>query len=122
MTAETTSCQSRAETQPAALGNLAPIRCSDIWERSLKCRCDMGNVDGKVAFITCAVRGQGRAHAVLLAQEGADIIALDICEDIRTMDYTNASASDIDCRPPDRYIHAGQNLCLSAQGVRLSSG
>lgn len=38
-----------------------------------------GRVDGKVAFITGAARGQGRSHAVRLAQEGADIIALDIC-------------------------------------------
>jgi SDR family mycofactocin-dependent oxidoreductase len=42
----------------------------------------MGLVEGKVAFITGAGRGQGRAHAVLLAQEGADIIASDVCADI----------------------------------------
>jgi (+)-trans-carveol dehydrogenase len=41
-----------------------------------------GRVDGKVAFITGAARGQGRAHAVRLAQEGADIIAIDICKPI----------------------------------------
>jgi len=39
-----------------------------------------GRVEGKVAFITGAARGQGRAHAVRLAQEGADIIAVDICK------------------------------------------
>ena len=38
-----------------------------------------GRVEGKVAFITGAARGQGRSHAVRLAQEGADIIAVDIC-------------------------------------------
>ena len=37
-----------------------------------------GRLDGKVAFITGAARGQGRAHAVRLAREGADILALDI--------------------------------------------
>ncbi|MFZ2176233.1 MAG: mycofactocin-coupled SDR family oxidoreductase [Rhodococcus sp. (in: high G+C Gram-positive bacteria)] len=42
-----------------------------------------GRVEGKVAFITGAARGQGRSHAVRLAQEGADIIALDICGPIR---------------------------------------
>ena len=42
-----------------------------------------GRVEGKVAFITGAARGQGRAHAVRLAQEGADIIAVDICAPIR---------------------------------------
>ena len=40
----------------------------------------VGRVEGKVAFITGAARGQGRAHAVRLAQEGADIIAIDICK------------------------------------------
>ncbi|MGN5238379.1 mycofactocin-coupled SDR family oxidoreductase [Rhodococcus sp. SJ-3] len=42
-----------------------------------------GRVEGKVAFITGAARGQGRSHAVKLAQEGADIIAVDICKPIR---------------------------------------
>ena len=41
-----------------------------------------GRVEGKVAFVTGAARGQGRAHAVRLAQEGADIIAVDICKQI----------------------------------------
>ena len=39
----------------------------------------MGRMDGKVAFVAGAARGQGRSHAVRLAQEGADIIAVDIC-------------------------------------------
>jgi NAD(P)-dependent dehydrogenase (short-subunit alcohol dehydrogenase family) len=38
----------------------------------------MGRLDGKVALITGAARGQGRSHAVRLAEEGADIVALDI--------------------------------------------
>jgi (+)-trans-carveol dehydrogenase len=41
-----------------------------------------GKAEGKVAFITGAGRGQGRSHAVRLAQEGADIIAIDICHDV----------------------------------------
>jgi (+)-trans-carveol dehydrogenase len=41
-----------------------------------------GRVEGKVAFVTGAGRGQGRSHAVRLAQEGADIIAVDICHDV----------------------------------------
>ncbi|RVW00967.1 mycofactocin-coupled SDR family oxidoreductase [Rhodococcus spongiicola] len=44
-----------------------------------------GRVEGKVAFITGAARGQGRSHAVRLAEEGADIIAVDICENIDTV-------------------------------------
>jgi SDR family mycofactocin-dependent oxidoreductase len=56
----------------------------------------MGVLDGRVAFITGAARGQGRAHAVRLAADGADIIALDICADIASMDYPNATPSDLD--------------------------
>ena len=42
----------------------------------------MGRVEGKVAFITGAARGQGRSHAVRLAEEGADIIAIDVCKPV----------------------------------------
>jgi SDR family mycofactocin-dependent oxidoreductase len=55
----------------------------------------VGKLDGKVAFITGAGRGQGRSHAVQLASEGADIIAVDICEDIPTVNYEMASAEDL---------------------------
>jgi (+)-trans-carveol dehydrogenase len=47
----------------------------------------VGSVEGKVALITGAARGQGRADAVALAEEGADIIALDICRDVETVPY-----------------------------------
>jgi SDR family mycofactocin-dependent oxidoreductase len=56
----------------------------------------MGRLDGKVAFITGAARGQGRSHAVRLAEEGADIIALDICETISTMNYPLATPEDLE--------------------------
>jgi SDR family mycofactocin-dependent oxidoreductase len=55
----------------------------------------MGELDGKVAVISGAARGQGRSHAVRLAQQGADVIALDICRDIETMDYPNATPDDL---------------------------
>ncbi|GGL15706.1 mycofactocin-coupled SDR family oxidoreductase [Nocardia jinanensis] len=55
----------------------------------------MTGLEGKVALITGAARGQGRSHAVRLASEGADIIALDICADIDTMDYPNATPADL---------------------------
>ena len=44
-----------------------------------------GRMEGKVAFITGAARGQGRRHALRLAEEGADIVAVDICENIDTV-------------------------------------
>ena len=55
----------------------------------------MGRVQGKVAFVTGAARGQGRSHAVRLAEEGADIIAVDICQDFGTVNYPMASAEDL---------------------------
>jgi SDR family mycofactocin-dependent oxidoreductase len=55
----------------------------------------MGRVEGKVAFITGAARGQGRSHALRLAQEGADIIAVDICDQIETVPYGMATPDDL---------------------------
>ncbi|HEY6649218.1 MAG TPA: mycofactocin-coupled SDR family oxidoreductase [Mycobacterium sp.] len=56
----------------------------------------MGRVQGKVAFVTGAARGQGRSHAVRLAEEGADIIAVDLCQDIPTIGYPMATPEDLD--------------------------
>lgn len=56
----------------------------------------MGRVEGKVAVISGAARGQGRSHARLLAAEGADIIAIDLCQDIATNDYPLARPEDLD--------------------------
>jgi SDR family mycofactocin-dependent oxidoreductase len=56
----------------------------------------MGALDGKVAFITGAARGQGRSHAVRLAQEGADIIAVDLCAQISSVGYPLAIQEDLD--------------------------
>ncbi|MCV7299254.1 mycofactocin-coupled SDR family oxidoreductase [Mycobacterium barrassiae] len=53
-----------------------------------------GRVEGKVAFITGAARGQGRAHAVRLAQEGADIIAVDICKKVDTVELIEPSTPE----------------------------
>lgn len=55
----------------------------------------MGKLDNRVAFITGAGRGQGRAHAVRLAEEGADIIAVDICAHIASVPYELSSADDL---------------------------
>jgi SDR family mycofactocin-dependent oxidoreductase len=54
-----------------------------------------GRVAGKVAFITGAARGQGRAHAIRLAEEGAEIIAVDICRDYDTVGYPLATEADL---------------------------
>ncbi len=54
-----------------------------------------GRVQGKVAFITGAARGQGRAHAVRLAEEGADIIAVDACTDVETIAYPMATPDEL---------------------------
>jgi len=56
----------------------------------------MGKLDGKVAFITGAARGQGRSHAVRLAQEGADIIAVDIAAQIPSVLYPMATPEELD--------------------------
>ena len=56
----------------------------------------MGRLDGKVAFITGAARGQGRAHAVRLAQDGADIIASDICGPATTTKYAASTSAELE--------------------------
>ena len=56
----------------------------------------MGRVEGKVAFITGAARGQGRSHAIRLAEEGADIIAVDLCDQMDTVAYPMATPEDLD--------------------------
>jgi len=54
-----------------------------------------GRVAGKVAFITGAARGQGRSHAIRLAQEGAEIIAVDLCGQVPTVPYEMSTPDDL---------------------------
>jgi len=54
-----------------------------------------GLLEGKVAVVTGAARGQGRSHAVRLAEEGADIIAMDICAQIDTVPYPMSTPEDL---------------------------
>ncbi|SEF16441.1 mycofactocin-coupled SDR family oxidoreductase [Jiangella alba] len=73
----------------------------------------MGRVEGKVAFITGAARGQGRSHAVRLAQEGADVIAIDLCGPVPGIGYPPATPEDLeqtvkDVEALDRRIVARQ--------------
>jgi SDR family mycofactocin-dependent oxidoreductase len=55
-----------------------------------------GRVEGKVAFITGAGRGQGRSHAIRLAEEGADILAVDVLADYPTVRYAMSGQADLD--------------------------
>lgn len=55
----------------------------------------MTRLAGKVALVTGAARGQGRSHALRLAEEGADIIALDVCRQIETVPYPMATSDDL---------------------------
>jgi NAD(P)-dependent dehydrogenase (short-subunit alcohol dehydrogenase family) len=63
----------------------------------------MGLLDGKVAFITGAACGQGRSHALTLAREGADIIAVDICRQAETVPYPMATPADL-AETAGRYV------------------
>jgi len=77
----------------------------------------VGRVEGKVAFVTGAARGQGRAHAVRLADEGADIIAADICRDIETIGYPMASPEDLE--ETARMVEkTGQGVVIAQADVR----
>ncbi len=55
----------------------------------------MGRLDGKVAFITGAARGQGRSHALRMAQEGADIIAVDVVKQLPSVEYPMSTPDDL---------------------------
>ena len=84
-----------------------------------------GRLEGKVAFITGAARGQGRSHAVRLAQEGADIIAVDICRQIDTVPYPLATPQDLDqtvkeVEALDRRIVARQADVRDEAGLRAA--
>ncbi|MEH0574124.1 MULTISPECIES: mycofactocin-coupled SDR family oxidoreductase [Streptomyces] len=55
-----------------------------------------GRVEGKVAFITGAARGQGRSHAIRLAEEGADIIAVDVCKQLDGVTFPMSTPADLE--------------------------
>ena len=77
-----------------------------------------GRVEGKVAFITGAARGQGRSHAVRLAQEGADIIAVDICSPIDTVNLIPPSTPDDLAETADLVKGAGRRIVTAEVDVR----
>lgn len=76
-----------------------------------------GRVAGKVAFVTGAARGQGRSHAVRLAEEGADIVAVDLCRDVDTIGYPMAAPEDLE--ETARLIEkTGQGALIAQADVR----
>ena len=76
-----------------------------------------GRVEGKVAFITGAARGQGRAHAVRMAQEGADIIAVDICKQIDSVLIPLSPPEDL-AETADMVKNAGGRIHTAEVDVR----
>jgi len=81
----------------------------------------MGTLDGKVAFITGAARGQGRSHALRLAQEGADIVAVDICGQIDTVPYPMSTPDDL-AETVRRVESLGRRIVALEADVRDEAG
>lgn len=77
----------------------------------------MNRLKGKVALVTGAARGQGRSHAVHLADEGADVIAIDICADIESNEYPLATREDLD-ETVNLIEKSGQRAFSAAVDVR----
>lgn len=81
----------------------------------------MGTLVGTVAFVTGAARGQGRSHAVLLAEQGAAIIAVDVCKNVSTAAYDPATSEDLE--ETVRLVEEGGGRIMAAElDVRDSSG
>jgi SDR family mycofactocin-dependent oxidoreductase len=79
----------------------------------------MGMLDGKVALITGGARGQGRAHAVTCAREGADVVLVDVLDALATVPYPLATAEDMD--ETVRAVEAVGRRALAVKGdVRYS--
>src|ERR1700746_3705949 len=76
-----------------------------------------GRVEGKVAFITGAARGQGRSHAITLAREGADIIAVDIAAQIASVPYPMATPQDL-AQTVKEVEAAGRRIVATVADVR----
>jgi SDR family mycofactocin-dependent oxidoreductase len=78
----------------------------------------VGLLDGRVAFITGAARGQGRSHAVRLAREGASIIAVDVAAEVSAdVGYVPATKEDLD-ETADLVAREGQRIYASVADVR----
>jgi SDR family mycofactocin-dependent oxidoreductase len=80
----------------------------------------MSSLEGKVALITGAARGQGRSHAVTLAEAGADIVAIDIADDIATVPYPLATPDDL-AHTGKLVAEAGRRVITREADVRSQS-
>jgi SDR family mycofactocin-dependent oxidoreductase len=77
----------------------------------------MGSLDGTVVFITGAARGQGRSHAVMCAEQGANIVGVDICEDLEVVPYKLGTYEDLE--ETARLVEkTGQEMLFSKADVR----
>ena len=76
-----------------------------------------GRVEGTVALITGAARGQGRSHAVRLASEGADIIAIDVCKQVGSADIPAATSDDL-AETADLVKGLGRRIVTAEADVR----
>jgi SDR family mycofactocin-dependent oxidoreductase len=77
----------------------------------------MGSLDGRVVFITGAARGQGRSHAVTCAEHGANIVGVDICEDLEVVPYKLGTYEDLE--ETARLVEkTGQEMLFSKADVR----
>lgn len=81
----------------------------------------MGLLEGRVAFVTGAARGQGRSHAVRFAREGASIIAIDVCHDIPQLPAPLATPDDL-AQTVREVEAAGGRIVARAADVRDSLG
>lgn len=81
----------------------------------------MGKLDGKVAFITGAARGQGRSHAVRFAEEGASVIGVDVSTQIETVPYPTAGPGDLE-KTVELVEAAGGRMLASEVDVRDLAG
>lgn len=77
----------------------------------------VNQLSGRVAFITGAARGQGRSHAIKLAEAGADVIAVDICAQIDTVQYPMATVEELD-QTAEAVRNAGRNVVTVQADVR----
>src|ERR1700735_4108629 len=77
----------------------------------------MGSLDGRVVYITGAARGQGRSHAVMCAEQGANIVGVDICEDLEVVPYKLSSYEDLE--ETARLVEkTGQDMLFQKADVR----